>query len=86
MIGLLEFCNLQLHIYHNDTFAQITTKVSRWSMEQSYRKLVKPAKRVEFGVAASTVNAFYSSLKNAIGWSVLVVDFRRFKIKTRECF
>ncbi|EFO26887.1 hypothetical protein LOAG_01595 [Loa loa] len=63
-----------LHIYPNDTFDQIITKTSRWSMEQSYRKLVKPVKRTEFGAPASIVNAFYSSLKNAIVFPAAILQ------------
>ncbi|VDK28992.1 unnamed protein product [Gongylonema pulchrum] len=55
-----------LNIEPNDTYAQIVTKTSRWAMEHSFRKLVEPVKRTEFGASASTVNAFYSSLKNAV--------------------
>ncbi|CAG9540806.1 unnamed protein product [Cercopithifilaria johnstoni] len=63
-----------LHIYPNDTFAQIITKTSRWSMERSYRKLVKTFKRAELGTSASTVNAFYSSFKNAIVFPAAILQ------------
>ncbi|VIO94276.1 Uncharacterized protein BM_BM7419 [Brugia malayi] len=63
-----------LHIYSNDTFAQIITKISRWSLEQSYRRLIKPVKRTEFSAPASIVNAFYSSLKNAIVFPAAILQ------------
>ncbi|KAL3994610.1 Peptidase M13 family protein [Acanthocheilonema viteae] len=63
-----------LHIYPNDTFAQTITKTSRWSVERSYRKLVKPVKRTEFGASASVVNAFYSSFRNAIVFPAAILQ------------
>uniref|UniRef100_A0A0R3RL50 Neprilysin n=1 Tax=Elaeophora elaphi TaxID=1147741 RepID=A0A0R3RL50_9BILA len=63
-----------LRIYPNDTFAQVITKTARWSVEQSYRKLVEPVKRTEFGAPASVVNAFYSSLKNAIVFPAAILQ------------
>ncbi|VDK84850.1 unnamed protein product [Onchocerca ochengi] len=63
-----------LHIYPNDTFVQIITEMSRWSVENSYRKLVEPVQRTEFNAAASIVNAFYSPLKNAIVFPAAILQ------------
>ncbi|VDO38628.1 unnamed protein product [Onchocerca flexuosa] len=63
-----------LHIYPNDTFVQIMTETSRWSVENSYRKLVEPVQRTEFSAAASIVNAFYSPLKNAIVFPAAILQ------------
>uniref|UniRef100_A0A915PHV0 Uncharacterized protein n=1 Tax=Setaria digitata TaxID=48799 RepID=A0A915PHV0_9BILA len=63
-----------IHIDVNDTFAQTVTKTSRWSLEHSYRKLVKPVERTEFDAPASSVNAFYSSLKNAVVFPAAILQ------------
>ncbi|MFH4981384.1 hypothetical protein AB6A40_008093 [Gnathostoma spinigerum] len=63
-----------LHINKNDSYATMVRKVSRWAQKRSFRRLLVPVDRTEFGIASSTVNAFYSSLKNGITFPAAVLQ------------
>ncbi|VDM30803.1 unnamed protein product [Toxocara canis] len=63
-----------LKLEPGETYASMVQKTSRWAQERSYRRLLEPVDKSEFGISSSTVNAFYSSLKNAITFPAAVLQ------------
>ncbi|CAJ0566155.1 unnamed protein product, partial [Mesorhabditis spiculigera] len=55
-----------LTVSETDTYSQMIEKATRWGINFAYNRLLEPVKRDEFSTNAAVVNAFYSSIKNAI--------------------
>ncbi|CAJ0920091.1 unnamed protein product, partial [Mesorhabditis belari] len=55
-----------LNVEDTDTYSQMVEKSIRWGINFAYNRLLEPVKRDEFSTNAAVVNAFYSSIKNAI--------------------
>lgn len=63
-----------LRLSEGDTYAMMVQKTSRWSQLRSFHRLIEPVDRSEFGISSSTVNAFYSSLKNGITFPAAILQ------------
>uniref|UniRef100_A0A915BWX3 M13 family peptidase n=1 Tax=Parascaris univalens TaxID=6257 RepID=A0A915BWX3_PARUN len=64
----------ELKLEPGETYASMVQKTSRWAQQRSFRRLLEPVDRSEFGISSSTVNAFYSSLKNGITFPAAILQ------------
>jgi len=64
----------QLELTDQDSYPKIIEKLTQWGQQRAFRKLIEPVDRSEFGVSSAVVNAFYSSLKNAITFPAAILQ------------
>ncbi|VDK18509.1 unnamed protein product [Anisakis simplex] len=57
-----------------DTYAAMVQKTTKWKQDRAFRRLIEPVDKSDFGISSSTVNAFYSSLKNSITFPAAVLQ------------
>ncbi|RCN42007.1 peptidase family M13 [Ancylostoma caninum] len=57
-----------------DSYSQMVGKLSRWSIEYGFKRLIKPVDRTEFNFNAAVVNAYYSSTSNSIKFPAAILQ------------
>uniref|UniRef100_A0A915CYY6 Endothelin-converting enzyme 1 n=1 Tax=Ditylenchus dipsaci TaxID=166011 RepID=A0A915CYY6_9BILA len=57
-----------------DDYATIVEKTSLWAQLKAFHRLIEPVERAEFGSSSAVVNAFYSSVKNAITFPAAILQ------------
>uniref|UniRef100_A0A0N5CGX8 Neprilysin n=1 Tax=Strongyloides papillosus TaxID=174720 RepID=A0A0N5CGX8_STREA len=62
-----------LVIENDDSYVDILQKVTTWSQHKALRRLLEPVDREDFGMSSAVVNAFYSSVKNAITFPAAIL-------------
>ncbi|CAI4228271.1 unnamed protein product [Auanema sp. JU1783] len=64
----------ELQIEATDSYSQMINKQIRYATNFQYKRLLEPVDRTEFGANPATVNAFYSSIKNAIMFPAAILQ------------
>ncbi|KAI6238023.1 Neprilysin-1 [Aphelenchoides fujianensis] len=64
----------KLIISEEDDYATLVHKYSLWAQQKAFRRLLEPVDRLEFSTSASTVNAFYSSVRNEITFPAAILQ------------
>uniref|UniRef100_A0A913IE97 Neprilysin n=1 Tax=Strongyloides stercoralis TaxID=6248 RepID=A0A913IE97_STRER len=62
-----------LEIDNDDSYAEILQKITTWSQHKVFRRLLEPVDREDFGMSSAVVNAYYSSIKNAIAFPAAIL-------------
>ncbi|CEF59415.1 Phosphate-regulating neutral endopeptidase [Strongyloides ratti] len=62
-----------LEITSHDSYAEILQKITTWSQHKIFRRLLEPVDREDFGMSSAVVNAYYSSIKNAIAFPAAIL-------------
>uniref|UniRef100_A0A0N5A3H9 Neprilysin n=1 Tax=Parastrongyloides trichosuri TaxID=131310 RepID=A0A0N5A3H9_PARTI len=57
----------------DDSYSEILQKITTWSQHKVFRRLLEPVDRTDFGMSSAVVNAFYSSVKNAITFPAAIL-------------
>ncbi|KAI1710050.1 peptidase family m13 domain-containing protein [Ditylenchus destructor] len=83
LIGFPDFIynDTQLDEYYGnltlnpeDDYATQVEKTSLWAQKKAFRRLIEEVDRSEFGSSSAVVNAFYSSVKNAITFPAAILQ------------
>ncbi|KAI6196414.1 Neprilysin-1 [Aphelenchoides besseyi] len=86
MLALIGFADIALNnkeldeyyeklvISENDGYAMLVHKYSIWAQQKAFRRLLEVVDRKEFSTSASTVNAFYSSVRNEITFPAAILQ------------
>ncbi|KAL6734622.1 hypothetical protein Aduo_005144 [Ancylostoma duodenale] len=61
-------------VQESDSYSQMVGKLSRWSIEYGFKRLIKPVDRTEFNFNAAVVNAYYSSTSNSIKFPAAILQ------------
>ncbi|KAJ1345896.1 hypothetical protein KIN20_000528 [Parelaphostrongylus tenuis] len=63
-----------LSIEESDSYSQMVEKLIRWSIEFSFKRLLKPVDRAEFSINPAIVNAMYSTKSNSIKFPAAILQ------------
>ncbi|ETN79142.1 hypothetical protein NECAME_09979, partial [Necator americanus] len=61
-------------VEESDSYSHMVQKLSRWSLEYGYKRLIKPVDRSEFNFNSAIVNAYYSSTSNSIKFPAAILQ------------